>query len=265
MSLAEQLQARREERAALLRTAVELLKDDPSVVAAWLYGSMGRDTHDDWSDIDLWIVVDPAGIEVVSAGRNDFAARIGTVILTVEAPQNAPPGGAFMDVLYSGSFGPHIIDFTWQPQESARRSADTQLLFDRAGILLQEPPTPSPVEKQREEAAAQLRFFWMMAAIVAKNIARRKNWEVLSLLAFLWSVVARLEWLTGSRDTSPRHGDHPAFEPPTTPGEQLAALRRLTSRISLLAAQTPALRDAATPQLEEQIARFFETVEQSIT
>jgi predicted nucleotidyltransferase len=74
MSWSELLQARHGEHEALLHRAVALLQADTRVVAAWLFGSRGRDTADALSDTDLWIVVADADSAAVMAERRECAA-----------------------------------------------------------------------------------------------------------------------------------------------------------------------------------------------
>ncbi len=93
MSSIKSLQIRREERAALLQRAIEVLTADARVVAAWLFGSMGRGDADDLSDIDLWLVVSDEHIDTMRVTRQDYVHALGTPLLIEEAPQNAPPGG----------------------------------------------------------------------------------------------------------------------------------------------------------------------------
>lgn len=98
-------------------------------------------------------------------------------------------------------------------------------------------------------AAQQTAFFWMMATVVGKYIARGRTWEVLALLRFVWTVLAGVEWMVGERDASPDYRDAPPFQPPIDPGEQLAALRVLVDRMQALMLR-PALWaaiEAATP------------------
>ena len=147
MSDISPLETHRRERADLLALAVRLLEADERIVAAWLHGSMGRGTQDDWSDIDLFIVVADEQMEVVAAERAAFVSRAGQPLLTVEAPQNAPPGGAYLLAMYPGTYGPHILDCSWQPRSQARRPSDTRLLFDRVGI----PPAEEPLASSHDE------------------------------------------------------------------------------------------------------------------
>src|SRR5512133_3986362 len=150
-----QIETHVSERAALLALARKLLLDDPRIVAAWLHGSIGRGTQDEWSDLDLWIVVANEQMERVRAERHVFASGVGKVLLTVEAPQNAPQGGAYLLAMYPGSYAPHILDCSWQPQSSAVRSTDTQLLFERASVPLSRPSSPGTAEVTLERASAQ--------------------------------------------------------------------------------------------------------------
>ncbi len=99
MSTELHLKALGTERNTLLVEARALLEGDERVVAAWLYGSLGRGTADEWIDIDLWVVVADGYIEEVCLGRHEYVAALGKPLLIVDAPQNAPAGGAFLTVL----------------------------------------------------------------------------------------------------------------------------------------------------------------------
>src|SRR3989442_185935 len=90
----------RAERDALLQRATDLLRDDPRVVAAWLFGSLGRGHEDDLSDLDLWVVVGDEWIDTFIGERRPYASQLGPPLLLVEAPQNAPAGGAYLMAVY---------------------------------------------------------------------------------------------------------------------------------------------------------------------
>src|SRR5262245_25065122 len=109
---ADQLQARRTELDTLLQRAVTLLKADDRVVAAWLGGSFGRGSYDDLSDLDLYVVVPDEHSATINARRHEYVTRLGPPLLIQDVPQNAPPGGAWLLVLYNGSAGPLEIDWS---------------------------------------------------------------------------------------------------------------------------------------------------------
>jgi hypothetical protein len=263
--VADFLAPHRHERDDLLQRIIALLQVDDRIAAAWLHGSIGRATHDDWSDIDLWIVVADDHMEAIRAERSAFVHQLGELLFTVEAPQNAPPDGTYLLALYPGTQGPNILDCSWQPQSKAQRPLDTQLLFDKANISTFSPPTPTPVDNPLELAAHQTAFFWMMVTIIAKYIARRQSWQVINLLSFLWSVTAQISWLAGERTTPTTYADTPPFPVSTTPHEQLTILRDLTTAVEGLMARNPALREAVSYESIGQVKLYLDTVESSIS
>src|ERR1051326_5812100 len=107
MSVRDLLQARCAERDALLTRAQHVLDADYRVCAAWLFGSLGRGDEDALSDLDLFVVVADDHLHAISADRQTYAAQLGRPLLLPEAPQNAPPAGAYLMALYDGTAGPH--------------------------------------------------------------------------------------------------------------------------------------------------------------
>ncbi|HYP39701.1 MAG TPA: nucleotidyltransferase domain-containing protein [Chloroflexia bacterium] len=261
MSSVELLQIRREERAALLQRAIEVLTDDARVVAAWLFGSLGRGDADDLSDIDLWVVVSDEHIDAIRATRREYARSLGEPILIDEAPQNAPPGGAYLLALYGGVAGPHQVDWYWQPQSSARVPQDTRVLFDRAGIQSAEPPLAMTTEARAEAATGKCAFFWVMANITAKKIARREAWEVLRMLDMLKYTSDEVHWLAGVRDERPTHKSGFTALPPVQPSEQLALLRELAEEMEALSPELANLGRDFSPETIRQTYTFLGVVQ----
>jgi hypothetical protein len=58
-------------------------------------GSIGRGEADDLSDIDIHLAVQDERCAELNAHRRAFVSWFGEPLLVQEAPQNAPPGGAF--------------------------------------------------------------------------------------------------------------------------------------------------------------------------
>src|SRR5689334_4296187 len=127
----------------LLARIVGTLGADKTFVAAWLTGSFSRNEADAVSDLDLNIVVDDEHSErlcarprLVSAGTTDDRLKIisgfGQPAVIHENHNNAPDGGSFTFVLYSGSA--LMVDWIFIPQAKALRPAQSMLLFDKVGI-----------------------------------------------------------------------------------------------------------------------------------
>ena len=265
MSNEERMQARLLERQDLLDSATRLLQSDERIVAAWLIGSLGRGNSDEWGDIDLWIAVQDETVEAVTAARYDFARKLGKLVLLEDAPQNAPLKGAFLTAMYAGTCGAHLVDIYWQPLSIAQRPSNTKLLFERVAVPISEPQSLLSDEERTERAVQQARFFWVMSAITAKAIARRKVWNVLQLVIPTWRALEQARWLVGERPTQPTYRDVPSFNPPVTTSDQLAVLRALTDEMSALMTRTPILRDAVDSTVVEQVRDLRSTVEKSVS
>jgi predicted nucleotidyltransferase len=253
---------RQAERDALLRRAIELLGADDRVVAAWLYGSLGRGDADAWSDIDLWVVVADEHIEEISAGRHKFAARLGQPLILVDAPQNAPVGGAFLSVVYGGlPGGPQHVDWTWQPRKDALVPHDARVLLNRGGVAVADAPQPVAQEERSKKAEKQVSFFWMMVLVVAKTIARRQPWVSLNLLALLRYTLDEVAWLTGRSDSAPRYPTRTPEPPPSQLSGQLALLGEMVGEMKDLAQSIGVSGSAVSEEAAAEVEGFLELVD----
>jgi predicted nucleotidyltransferase len=261
MKSADLLTTRRTEREALLNRIIEQLEADPRVGAAWLFGSLGRGTSDDLSDIDLWVVVDDAHIRELSAARREYVARLDVPLLTEEAPQNAPMGGAYLLVLYSGGAGPHQVDWYWQPQSHARVPGRARVLFNRVGVPAASRPEPQSQLERTQLAAGQIAFFWAMCDIAAKKIARRQPWSAIQMLTMLGQTLDEVRWLVGEASAQPEYGYEGSDPPPVLPSAQLALLRGMAGEMEALMARV-AGQGGDVPQAEaiSQIYSFLDLV-----
>ena len=168
-------------RESLLSAIVEKLSNDGRFVAAWLTGSLSRNNADEFSDIDLRVVVSNEyssalceRLEQVSARTSPerFAlfGQFGNPSLIHENNNNAPEGGTFTFVLYADSAV--MIDWVLVPQIKAMRPIQSYILFEKVVIPREPAPKPEDVEQSKKQVAEQLAFFWMMTAVTIKYIAR---------------------------------------------------------------------------------------------
>jgi predicted nucleotidyltransferase len=72
-----------------LAALVAACEDDPAVLAAWVGGSLARDTADDWSDVDLHLLV--AHPEEFGSGITEWFAQTIPAVLADQIP--GVPGG----------------------------------------------------------------------------------------------------------------------------------------------------------------------------
>jgi hypothetical protein len=236
MSVHDELARRRAARDALSSRAVAMLRADPRVVAAWLTGSIGQGTGDDLSDLDFWVIVRDDAMAAVAAERQAIVARIGAPVLIQEAPHNAPPGGAFLLVWYKSDAGLQEADWHWQPRSGAQLPQGVRLLFDRVGIPPAEPAPPLRETDRVARLTERTAFFWAMAPIAARKIARRQPRAALRLIEMMARAMEEVRWLCDLHDAPPPAEDRDPDPPPVQPAEQLAALRALTRTMESLSA-----------------------------
>jgi hypothetical protein len=165
-------------RTELLAHIIATLQNDQRFVAAWLTGSFGRGEQDDYSDLDIRVIVVGDYSEALCAQPWPHGARtteerlalfalFGTPSVIYDAHGNAPEGGTFTYVLYENGLN---VDWMLMPQVNAYRATDTALLFDKVGVPLEPLPEPESLEQRITTASDMTAFFWMIAASSLKYL-----------------------------------------------------------------------------------------------
>ena len=229
------LLARRREREAFVERIAELLEADSRIGAAWVFGSVGRNDADDLSDVDIRVAVADDHIQAICESRREYAARFGKTLLFAEAPQNRPPGGAFLITLYEGEHWPQEIDWSWLPASTAQAWPGVRILFDRTGLShLSEPPVfkyqSIPESTPLEAAERSACNFWAMMMVLGKCLARSPFEERMGFLWLLTNTLRHAQAFLG-RDLSPKAEEMPDHP---NPFEKIVILRDLASQMELL-------------------------------
>ena len=164
----EQIGHKRDE---LLERLVLALQNDQRVKAAWLTGSFGRGEADDWSDLDIQVVVGDEHFEQIVAQPSQLFELAGEPLLVfgISGPSDSLPGGRFWLVMYAGAIE---IDWNIGPSSKAERAEAAVVLFDRIGVPVAPFPSPISLEERRTLAERTLLFFWAMAPIAIKYAGR---------------------------------------------------------------------------------------------
>lgn len=237
------LQQRSQEQTRLRGQVIQLLREDPRVVAAWWFGSYARGESDALSDLDLWLVVDDRYLEQLVDQRYRYIEQLGQPGMVLQVWGNAPYPGAYLMANYLGPGGLYQVDWYWQAAHQARLPRDGRVIFDRIGLA----PAPELVTtdfartsrgitesptRQSKDRNARLAFntvfFWSMVPIVAKQIARGKSASVYGLLDMLVPMINTMAELL---DIAPYQPIAPGAGQDTRESalNQLAALRRITA------------------------------------
>jgi hypothetical protein len=190
-----------QERDQLLKVILAQLETDTGVKAAWLFGSLGRGDGDAFSDIDLWVVGEQDYIDGVNADPLGCVSQIEQPILSLEAPQNAPEGGVYFMACYDAPTAPHIVDWYWQPAETAYIPGGVHLLFDKVGITREDKPVRFLGQSEKEAVNEQphhfISFFWMMLMITAKQVYRNPWANEMELLPYVLDPFYKTQQLLG--------------------------------------------------------------------
>lgn len=264
---------RQEERNRLLRRLRVALEKDARVRAVWLQGSCARGATDALSDLDLVVVVsdeamntvagDPAKPtdyrHVLNSPRGIWVAQVAEPpLLLLEAPQNAPTGGAFLTSFIRGEAGPQQVDWEWLPQSTACRPLETRLLFDRARTPCEtEPPEagqpgPAPDRTPFEVAAHAVPWFWATLMWNAKHAARSPSDSHMPMLGQTQGAVQDVEMFL-----DPDMSVAVAKPVPEHPEDRLRILRDLIERMQRLASRPSPLFVGMPSDLAPQARQFL--------
>jgi len=234
----------RQSREVLLANLVTELSSDERFVAAWLTGSYGREDADEVSDLDLNLVVARpysgslcTRAEQVShrstAERFALFSKFGTPALIHENNNNAPEGGTFTFVLYGESA--IMVDWTLVPLVNAKRSYESQLLFDKANIPIAALSEVEELEQSKKSVAEMWAFFWMMTAITIKYIIRGDSVFVTHWLEELHAMSHEIERRINRLPRQYTRGSLSQFQP--TRERQLESIRQLCNKMRALTQQ----------------------------
>lgn len=257
--LERRLEQFRQERELFLQRTEQWLRNDTRVVAAWLFGSLGRGDADALSDLDLFVIVADEHFATIVEQRHAYLAQVAAPLLILEAPQNWPPGGVYNMALYDGADGPHQVDWYWLPQSRAQIPSETRVLFERITLPRLATPAwfeyaPVPPRPALEIATQQVNMGWVMLLIAAKHLAREPEQFVITPpLASLHQVADFLDW--------PRQ-ELPATIPADS--NALARLQFLRTLAEHLAQIMPAMRERGAQMPEAIIpaaARYLKLIE----
>ena len=249
------------ENKELLTQITNYLASDPRVMAAWLFGSLGRGDADEWSDIDIFVVIADAYVKEILSERLQFVNQVGKTIFFVEAPQNAPQDGGYLMAFYDMPTGPHQVDWYWQPQSLAYLPQETTVLFDRLGLARRDQPLEFPqreVVKEIDEYPFHfISYFWAMLLITAKYAVRQPDAEEMALLPYVLHPFHKTQRLLGQEPTTYR------VTQPTIVGK-LATLRHLANEMCALMTQIAKQGQAVPSKAPTAVYKYLELVEEAL-
>jgi hypothetical protein len=187
---------------AFLSRAMPLLAFDARIIAVAAGGSYLSDTMDEFSDLDLVIVLEPAEQVAVMADRQRIAGSLGSLLASFTGEHVGEP--RLLICLYEAPLLHVDLKFVALP-DMVKRVEDPAVLWEREGRLtaiLQHghAELPAPNLPWIEER------FWVWVHYAAGKIGRGELFEAIDFLSFLRaSVLGPLSLLSsGARPTGVR-------------------------------------------------------------
>ena len=150
----------------LLGRIVSVLEKDPRVQAAWLSGSRARGTHDEYSDIDVWLVTAPEDFDGFVASWESWSDFIGPTVLRQQVGQlpvfnHITPEWLRYDIVVATT-----------DDVPSRSRTTVALLFDRAGLdeKLGEPRPPLQPDPARVRSLTTefLRVLGLLPVVIGR-------------------------------------------------------------------------------------------------
>ncbi|HEU5314914.1 MAG TPA: hypothetical protein VFX49_02305 [Chloroflexota bacterium] len=231
---------------ATIETFTELFREDTRCIGLHLKGSGGAGTDDEYSDVDLELVVEDGDYEAVSAEMRDLCERVcGRIYLWF--PEGVRADGCNYAFLFEHDGEQFLYDFALATRSAVLRDGRRpgEILFDRAGVLAELRETRGPAVYKADRLRYTINHYWIYAYLSGKYARRGDVWKLLYVqqtifrahLQVLGALHPEMEWGWWARDVA------------GLPEETQAALRRYFP-----APEVAAIREA----LGEEVRRFGE-------
>lgn len=189
----------------LLGRIIEALDHNSSVHAAWLAGSRGRGTNDEFSDIDIWVAIDDTAIEGVVAEPLAFVHEFVPTVLHVVAPQNGPPDGSFILTWVKVGDTFQQVDWYLAPTSTVTRAADTQMIIGDVSIRPATTSNHMTSEESIEKVKDNLLVSMQEINNLVKHAKRGRTWQCVSSARNADNYLVNANWIL-------THSMFPRFE-----------------------------------------------------
>lgn len=154
-----------------LAALVAACEADPDVLAAWVGGSLARDTADDWSDIDLHLLV---------TDRDEFGSGItewfGRSMPTVLADQIPGVPGGFIFVTPDWV---HVDVIVHGREDFSQDGFPARVLLDPQGLVCEVPASAEEMTGEPYLPHDQVRLYLYFMGVTV-TVVHRREWVALS-------------------------------------------------------------------------------------
>lgn len=220
----------------LFDQVLTLLKADAAVAGAALIGSLGRGEADNWSDIDLLVLMDDRAI--ARFADEPAASRWAQADLLSDGRHNSPAGATSVGTTHIRSGLPLGVDLHVHPADRARWPADGRVVFERRPIgtgplSFDQLNASGPRQPATAKTAAKIRRIHLSYVPVAGKYIGRRSPRACQMIGFL--------------------GALPDFSAGDT-AAQLSALREIAASLS----------DPSWTRLSDAVTSYLDLVEATL-
>lgn len=235
---------------------VSACRADSRILAARLYGSHARGAADEWSDLDIAVVIVDDAYDEFIAGREAFVRQLGRPLFIEDFDND----GIVFFMLADGAEGELSID---RESNSIEPRGMWRALVDKTGVLSRaQPRSEADLAEQVETLRRQIMWFWHDLSHFTTAMGRGQWWWAAGQLEVLRRICLNLARLRHDfSDTEV--GDDPFFKvDKALPAEALAPLQRTFApmeRAAMLAAVRLIIdyyRELASTLAEEHGIRY---------
>ncbi|MCL5994743.1 MAG: nucleotidyltransferase domain-containing protein [Chloroflexi bacterium] len=171
---------------------IDIYRDDPRVIGAWEFGSLGKGTGDEYSDVDpVFVVRDEAFDQVDSELRTLFEGFSSKIALWWPEGFNSADIKNYA-ILFSAAGQPAgdllQYDMTIAKESSVTsgfgkvlltRSGNIEVLFDKTGLLESVRKTNPPEPYSPEKLVWDIERYWVYVYIHTKYLKRADTFKLL--------------------------------------------------------------------------------------
>jgi predicted nucleotidyltransferase len=167
-------------RREVLEFFVARLEPDPRLLAAWLGGSDATGRADEWSDVDIGLIVEDGAVEHAASVFDRAAEDLG---LAVRYRMPWPTWHGFHQAFYQLSRAPEYLMVDWviversqpHPWFEVERHGTARVLFDKAGLIRAGRVDPAAMARAIEAKAPDLRKRFLLFRHLPAKLAERER------------------------------------------------------------------------------------------
>ena len=256
---------------SFLSEALPRLQADERLIAVAAGGSFLTGDMDEYSDLDLVIVVEPAALHQVMQERKQIAATLGNLLMAFTGEYVGEP--RLLICLYGPPLLHVDLKFISLP-DAATRVKDPIILWEREGKLASILQTTEAVYPAPDLQWIEDRF-WVWVHYGAAKVGRGELFEALDFLAFLrFHVLGPLALLeqgsrpSGVRKVETRATLHlPDLLRTMAPYERLACVQALQASVAFyqkLRRQLTSEAFTARIEAEQATLQYLDEVEKNV-